>query len=168
MLSQNKGESLMTKSLRRKKFVDVRVQGALAWRLFCHWFAYVAIVGVSAFILQFCCNPLLPPGEHFQQLWMTYGPLLFSMAFLLPVFILDTIKQSHRFAGPILRLRRELRDVAQGEKPQRLKFRKGDFWQDLAVDYNNMIARLTGELEKDAEFAEVQAEEESVAELCGV
>ena len=67
------------------------------------------------------------------------------MVFLLPVFVMDTIKLSHRFAGPIFSLRREMREVADGKPPQKLQFRQGDFWHDLADDYNAMIARLAPE-----------------------
>lgn len=163
----------MTQKVRRKKFVDVQVQGALAWRLFCHWFLFVGIAGVSAFILQFCANPMLPPGEHFQQLWMTYVPLLVSMVFLLPVFIFDTIRLSHRFAGPVVRLRSEMRKVAKGEKPQRVQFRKHDFWTSMADDYNALLDHFAA-VEKDAANPQLDAEDEeaakadTVVETCGV
>ena len=68
------------------------------------------------------------------------------MFFLLPVFILDTIKLSHRFAGPIYRLRNTIRSLAQGEEFRPLKFREVDFWQSLAEDFNVMVARLKGEV----------------------
>ena len=53
------------------------------------------------------------------------------MVFLLPVFVVDTIKISHRFAGPIFSLRRTMREVAEGKPPRKLKFREGDFWHEL-------------------------------------
>jgi hypothetical protein len=64
---------------------------------------------------------------------------------LLPMFVLDTIKLSHRFAGPIYRLRRTIQSVAAGEAPRHLKFRDFDFWQGLAEDYNKLIDRLTSQ-----------------------
>jgi hypothetical protein len=156
----------MTQTVRRKKFVDGRVQGALAWRLFCQWFLFVAIAGVSAFILQFSCNPLLPPGEHFQNLWMTYVPLLLSMVFLLPVFIFDTIKLSHRFAGPVLRLRNEMRAVADGGELRRLSFRKGDFWHSLAEDYNALLDRF--ETDKEVTVYNETVVDEVAEPVCSV
>jgi hypothetical protein len=77
-----------------------------------------------------------------ENLWWSQGPILLVMFFLLPVFVLDTIKLSHRFAGPIFSLRRAIRGIAQGEAPKKLKFRRLDFWHDLAEDYNAMLARL--------------------------
>jgi nitrogen fixation/metabolism regulation signal transduction histidine kinase len=64
------------------------------------------------------------------------------MVFLLPVFVVDTIKISHRFAGPVYSLRRALREIAEGKPPRKLKFRRHDFWHELADDYNAMLLRL--------------------------
>jgi nitrogen fixation/metabolism regulation signal transduction histidine kinase len=75
-------------------------------------------------------------------LWFTHGPFLLVMVFLLPVFVIDSIKLSHRFAGPIFALRRAIREVAAGQMPRKLKFRRRDFWKDLAEDYNAMLAHL--------------------------
>ena len=41
-----------------------------------------------------------------KDLWWSQGPFLLVMVFLLPVFVMDAIKLSHRFAGPIFSLRR--------------------------------------------------------------
>jgi nitrogen fixation/metabolism regulation signal transduction histidine kinase len=64
------------------------------------------------------------------------------------VFVIDSIKLSHRFAGPIFSLRRAIREIAAGNPPRKLKFRRRDFWQDLAQDYNAMLAQL-GAVEDD-------------------
>ena len=95
-----------------------------------------------SFILQVLSNPFRPVSAHVNDLWFTHGPFLLVMLFLLPVFVMDTVKLSHRFAGPICSLRRAIREVAAGETPRRLKFRRKDFWKDLADDYNAMLARL--------------------------
>jgi nitrogen fixation/metabolism regulation signal transduction histidine kinase len=85
----------------------------------------------------------LPLAQQFRTLWWAQGPFLLILAFLLPVFLLDTIKLSHRFAGPICRLRTAMRAVAAGEKPTKLSFRDNDFWPELADEYNAMIEKLT-------------------------
>jgi hypothetical protein len=56
-------------------------------------------------------------------------------------------------------MRRTIRGVVEGEKPRKLKFRKGDFWQGLADDYNSMLSKLgaldeTGETAEDAQLVE--------------
>lgn len=128
---------------RKKTFVDPKVQGALIRRLVLHWCAFLAVSCLVAFCLQVLSDPFRSIGEHAAQVWWTHGPFLVVMVFLLPVFVLDTIKLSHRFAGPIYRLRQTIRSIADGAQPSRLKFRDFDFWQGLAEDFNRMVDRLT-------------------------
>ena len=57
------------------------------------------------------------------------------------IFILGLII-TNQVAGPIYRLRTQMRAVADGATPQPLYVRKGDTVEDLFEDYNRMIARL--------------------------
>jgi nitrogen fixation/metabolism regulation signal transduction histidine kinase len=132
----------MARPRRTKHFIDSNVQGSLARRIICHWLAFLAVAFFVSFILQVLTNPFRPVSAHLGDLWTTHGPFLLVTAFLLPVFVLDTVKLSHRFAGPIFALRRAVREVANGQPPRRLKFRRRDFWQELAADYNAMLERL--------------------------
>lgn len=132
----------MPQSGRKKTFIDAKVQGALVRRMVLHWCAFIGVASLVAFCLQVLSNPFRPIEEHFQQVWWTHGPFLMVLFFMLPMFIVDTIKLSHRFAGPIFRLRGVFRSIASGEKFQPLKFREMDFWQELADDFNRMVERL--------------------------
>jgi hypothetical protein len=133
----------MTNADRKKTYVDPKVQGALVRRLVMHWFVFLFVTTAVAFCLQVLSNPLQPLDAHVQQMWWTNGPFLVVMVFLLPVFVLDSIKLSHRFAGPIYRLRQTIRSIAEGNPPPRLKFRDFDFWQGMAQDFNLMVDRLS-------------------------
>lgn len=133
---------------RKKKFVDPKVQGALIRRLVIHWVLFIAVASVVAFCMQVLSNPFRSVSEHARQLWWTHGPFLMVMVFLLPVFVHDTVKLSHRFAGPIYRLRHTIRSIAEGSPARRLKFRDFDFWQGLAEDFNKMVEQLS----KGADF----------------
>lgn len=155
----------MSAADRKKTFVDPQVQGALVRRLLLHWVGFFLVASVVAFVLQVLSNPFQPLGGHFQQLWWTQGPFLLVMIFLLPVFVLDTIKLSHRFAGPIYRLRQTIRLIAEGNAPTRLKFRDFDFWQGLADDFNQMLDRFEGEASSSAKFDEVEQDSVSVSSL---
>jgi hypothetical protein len=128
---------------RKKTFVDPKVQGALVRRLVMHWCAFIAVAGLVAFCLQVLSNPFTSIREHAQNVWWTHGPFLLVMVFMLPVFIVDTIKLSHRFAGPIYRMRQTIRSLAKGGAYTPMKFRDLDFWQGLAEDFNQMVERLT-------------------------
>ena len=56
--------------------------------------------------------------------------------------LLAAIWFSHRIAGPLYRLGKTMRMVAQGELPPPIKFRKHDEFQDLADDFNTILAKL--------------------------
>ncbi len=134
----------MSHPARKKTFVDPKVQGALVRRLVLHWCTFITVAAVVAFALQVLSNPFRPVREQLQQVWWTHGPFLLVLVFLLPAFIVDTIKLSHRFAGPIYRLRQTIRSLSQGGKYTPMKFRDFDFWQGLAEDFNLMVQRLSG------------------------
>jgi len=139
---------------RKKTFVDPKVQGALVKRLVVHWLVFVGVAGLVAFCLQVLSNPFQPLEVHINQLWWTHGPFLIVTVFLLPVFVLDTIKLSHRFAGPIYRLRQTIRSAAEGQPIKKLKFRDFDFWQGLAEDFNTMVDRLRGQTPEEQDQQE--------------
>jgi len=143
---------------RKKTFVDPKVQGSLVRRLVMHWLSFLLVAALVSFCLQVLSNPFRSLNEHVQQVWWTHGPFLLVMVFLLPVFVLDTIKLSHRFVGPIYRLRQTILEIAQGDPPPRLKFRDFDFWQGLAEDFNRMVDQLTTRGEKATDYEE-EAEE---------
>ena len=127
---------------RKKRFIDSHVQGALTRRIIFHWLVFLAVASAVAFVLQVLADPFRGLDAHLRDLWWSQGPFLLVTLFLLPVFVVDAIKLSHRFAGPIFNLRRMIRSVADGAAPRKLKFRKNDFWQDLADDYNAMLSKL--------------------------
>lgn len=135
---------IMPHPQRKKKFIDPQVQGALVRRLVFHWLAFIGVAAAVSFALQVLTNPFQPLREHAASLWRTQGPFLIVLVFMLPVFIVDTIKISHRFAGPIYRLRQTIRGLAQGSDFEPLRFRDYDFWQGLAQDFNNMVERFRG------------------------
>lgn len=146
---------------RKKTYVDPKVQGALVRRLVIHWVTFLAVASAVAFCLQVLSNPFRSITDHAWHMWWTHGPFILVMVFMLPIFVLDTIKLSHRFVGPIYRLRQSIRGMADGEPVKPLKFRDFDFWQGLAEDFNRMIERLTNrdssgtDLDETAEGAEL-------------
>lgn len=149
---------------RKKTFVDPKVQGALVRRLVIHWLAFLLVASLVTFCLQILSNPFRSFAEHAQQLWWTHGPFLVVMVFLLPVFVLDTIKLSHRFAGPIYRLRQVILEISQGNPPPRLKFRDFDFWKGLADDFNRMVDQLTTRDSQTAEYEDATGDASKTVE----
>lgn len=134
----------MNKGYRRTKiFIDPAVQGALLWRLAAHWLYLGLTVFTCLLLLQVFASGLDHSlAWHLRTLWDQYGVILIVVVCVLPAFAYDSLKLSHRFAGPIVSLRATLHQLAEGQSARRLKFRDGDFWSDLADEVNAIAERL--------------------------
>ena len=146
------------KHKRKHLFVGPKVQGALVARVVLYW--AVCLITISLMLL--CWRILTGPARmfytHFNDMWFFYGPVLIASVVLLPLVIVDIIRMSNRFAGPMLRLRRAMRELARGQQVAPIKFRKGDFWQDFAEDFNALSARVQGESARQQQETDQQEE----------
>lgn len=130
----------MTQPSKRKNlFVDPKVQSALAIRLTVHWVLFAALLSAISITVKWFSNPFQPLSGLFSGFLHEQWPVLLTMALLLPAFIYDSLKLSNRFAGPIIRFRKTIQSIAETGKPRHLKFRKGDFWHNLANEFNDML-----------------------------
>ncbi len=131
------------KALRRQIFVDRQVQGALAMRIIGHWCTFMLLAWLCLWTVEVF---LSEPGDGLLRplgaVWSNYLFFWLLMLSIIPAFAYDTMKLSLRFAGPIFRFRRYLRAVADGESPGPLRFRDGDFWTELAADFNRVVSRI--------------------------
>jgi hypothetical protein len=64
------------------------------------------------------------------------------MATVFPAFALDSIRLSHRFAGPMVSFAKALDRMARGQRIEDLAFRKSDFWKQLAENLNTIAKKL--------------------------
>ena len=149
---------------RKKQFVDRAVQGALARRIILHWLLF--------FTMAFFVFPLWkllssgdlsrPFAELMLRSWAETAPVLFVLVAMIPIFVWDTMTLSHRFAGPVYRFHKAIRDLAAGEEVPPIKLRKGDFWKNVAEDFNVMMERFKSEQAEQA-----QQDEEPEPAPCG-
>ncbi|MEZ6094878.1 MAG: hypothetical protein R3C03_11700 [Pirellulaceae bacterium] len=150
----------MKKFERKTNYIDSSVQGSLVKRIMIHWLAFFGITAASFVTLHaFLGNPDLPLTERIAQTISEFSLIGLLMLATLPAFALDTIRFSNRFVGPMMRLRRAMRELNTGENFQPLKFRGDDFWQDVANEFNTLAERLNGQSqpksEESAETADV-------------
>jgi hypothetical protein len=135
----------MSKAPRGRLYIDKDVQRALVLQLVRHWAVFVVVLTGILLAMDSLSEPQRSFGQHFLSLWQRHAGLLIVVAALFPVFLYDSVKLSNRFAGPIMRLRRALQDAAAGDLSRPLVFRKNDFWQDIAENYNALLMRLQEE-----------------------
>ena len=130
---------------RRRLLVDVEIQGAILKRVAIYWafcvlFIMTPIVVINV-LSQFGSGTgiLTILSDVFREYWLSFAFALL----LLPMALMDALKLSHGFVGPMIRLRKELALQAKRNDIEFPKFRDSDFWNSLAID----VDRFTDELE---------------------
>ena len=126
--------------LRKRFFVDYRVQGALIVRVVLYWLMCLLTMMLLLLGWGMIAGPVRPLNAHLTELWAFYGPAAVASLLLLPAVVFDLVRLSNRFAGPMFRLRRSMHDLAQGKPVAAVRFRQGDFWQEFADDFNTVAA----------------------------
>ncbi len=132
----------MKRHSRNRLFVDPKVQGMLMLRCLAYWAAMLMTITVLLITWRSMSGPAKIFYEHFDELWQQYQMPFLATLFLLPLLLFDIAKLSNRFVGPVIRLRRALREMANGDPIRLIHFRAGDFWSEVADDYNAMAARV--------------------------
>lgn len=127
---------------RRQLFVDRKVQGALVVRAIGYWFFCLLTMALGLMLWRLWTGPARLFYLQFDEMWHWYGPAAVASLFVLPLVIVDIVRMSNRFAGPLYRLRRELRKLADGQPVRAIKFRDGDFWMEFADEFNAVAQRL--------------------------
>ena len=154
----------MTPGLRRQYYVDTKVQGALLGRTAIYWCFCVVAIMVIQIAWRVITEPAQSFAAHLVWFWTYNAPAMLASCLLLPILMIDTLRLSNRFAGPMIRLRRAMVRLADGERVEPVNFRDNDFWKSFADDFNRVLARLQCE-RQEAEARQVPAQR--VAELTG-
>ena len=153
------------KRLRKRCFVDPKIQGALVLRVVMYWL--VCVIGIVLMIL--CWRAGTGPARPFYlrlvEMWPYYGPAVVVSLLMLPLVVADIIRFSNRFVGPMLRLRQAMRQLARGEYVEPIEFRGTDLWQEFADAFNAVLAHAQGPaaIESTPRAAEWKQDEEPAA-----
>jgi hypothetical protein len=123
-------------------FIDRRVQGVLVLHTLAYWAVCLLMQQLVVFLFVLATSS--SDSVHIngtRVLWHIQVSIMASLA-IMPLIVLDIVKLSHRWVGPIFRLRTSLHALSLGEPVPPVRFREGDFWQDLALDLNVVTAEL--------------------------
>lgn len=130
-------------SKRSRLLVDPSVQWSIAGRILMHWgFFLLCLVSIGAMVRILVAVGNQPFSEAWRSAAFSQIPTLGVMFVLMPIFLRDTLKLSNRFAGPMFRLRTALKSLSGDEQTKPIKFRGGDFWQEAAEDFNEIVAKV--------------------------
>src|SRR5919109_2664800 len=124
------------KAERKKLWVDPPFQSRLLARLGIYLFAFTVLVIHLGFLLELMGRVAQRSDrEGIDTMYIDYldrqRPLLISLVLFSPLLIYDLLKFSHRIAGPLVRCRRVMEEMAQGKAVPEFKPRKRDLLADL-------------------------------------
>jgi signal transduction histidine kinase len=109
------------------------------------------------------------------NIWQIIGPAVVVSLLVLPIAMFDMLVYSNKFAGPLLRFRRNFGELARGEEVRQIHFRPGDLLNDLSENYNTLVAlKDAAEQPSDGDnsaetattAADAELQEEESAVLC--
>ena len=146
---------------RKRFFVDFRVQGALVVRVVLYWLTCLFAIMLLLLGWDMFSGPTQPWNVHWRALVSHFQPAAVASLVILPAVLVDIVRLSHRFAGPMFRLRQSLHDLAQGKPVPAIRFRHGDFWQEFADDFNTVAARIVEHNSADLDLT-LQIEEDEL------
>ncbi len=135
-----KSRGKQTLRWRRKLLVDPHVQFAVL--LYSVFVSFITIVFTSSFIpLVQKVNLIISAYDPNSKLTLLVSASLVGLVVISLLAFLGFVI-TNRIAGPILRIRYHMRDVADGKPLTRVHFRAHDQFRGLADDYNRVIDRL--------------------------
>ncbi len=139
---------------RKQKYVDTNVQGALLRRILFHWVAFFFVTALTVILMKSLIGDMnLTFIENVKNSIGEFSLVAVILLCLFPVFMLDTVRFSNRFVGPIGRLRRHLKELGAEKTTQKCTFRDNDFWSEMADEFNKVVDLVD---EQEAEIARLK------------
>jgi len=136
------------KSRRTRKFVNARVQGRVVSRVAAYWILYHIVLWHGLFVFRYAqvrmsgdeSQVLQSVGSMYWQFCIDHVPLLMAALLIMPLFMLDFIRLTHRIVGPLIRTGEALHQLMRGEHVPSVEFRKGDLLTEFETTFNDFLA----------------------------
>jgi hypothetical protein len=131
----------MSQKRRQRLLVDFKLQGNILVHTALYWlYCLLGIAFIASCWILWVQRPNTA-GELLGMLWTSLGPAILGSLVLLPLVLLDSLRLSHRIAGPMIRFRKAMKSMVADETARPIQLRDGDFWNDFADDINQMIEK---------------------------
>ena len=127
---------------RKKLFVDRIVQLALIRRALLYWCFSIVTSTFMYVCWQFLAGQ--PPlfSENFDNRTFVFLITVSASVVTLPLVVIDIVRLSNRFVGPMIRLREKMHQLSDGKIPEAIHFRDSDYWHEFAEDFNAVVAKV--------------------------
>lgn len=129
------------KARRTQLLVDADLQGTLLRRVAIYWLGAIALYSGAVILTK------LLWGESFGASFMRESARLILPAAVisllpLPLVLRDLLQVTHRYAGPMLRIRRGLAELAHTGSSTPIVPRSGDAWPECVADFNSLAKAM--------------------------
>ncbi|MFV0446454.1 MAG: hypothetical protein ACK5Q5_23010 [Planctomycetaceae bacterium] len=150
---------------RKKLFVSGRIQGQFIFRIGTYWVLYHVVLWHAMFAFYYVQQRLngVASSMDFREMYgsyvLQYYPLILCSLVMLPVFLIDLLKLSHKIAGPLVRFSHSLRSMMAGENVNAVKLRDGDLLTEFETLFNEYIEVYNQRREAQIPTAQMTDEE---------
>ena len=144
----------MKRDKRFRLFADAKLQSSLCLRVACYWLICQATLSVT--LLALLSFETASAANSTGSPWRLIIPGLLASLVVLPLVLLDLLLFSNKFAGPMVRFRRYLRELNQGQEHGPIHFRRGDYYLDLCEQFNRFREKQTKPQPEPAPWPEHQ------------
>ncbi len=142
----------LNRAARKKTFVNTAIQGRIITRMAVYWVLYHIVLWHGMFLyryLQYRSDILsggnaVPFRELYGQFVIDYYPMAICAMIILPAFMLDFVRLTHRIAGPLVRFRHALNDMMAGQTVEKVDLRKGDLLSEFQEAFNEFLDFYNG------------------------
>lgn len=132
---------------RRRLFVNPDLQGRLLGRFAAQFLLYHTVLWHVMFLYRYleyrgerlAGAPIQTFSELYGQFALQHYSLVICAVGILPILMWDILMFSHRFAGPVVRLRNSLESLSRGETVAPIRSRQGDLLDGLVAAFNQFL-----------------------------
>jgi hypothetical protein len=145
--------------------VNTRIQGRILGRIAAYWVLYHVVLWHGLFVYRFANyrsaitsgGEVVPFRELYGQFCIDFYPLIICAVFILPAFLLDFVRLTHRIAGPLIRFRTALQDMMAGKRVEEVTLRQRDLLTEYQEEFNQFLKYYNARI--DAEGGDPAADE---------
>lgn len=134
---------------RRPRLVDRKFQLGLAWRMMIAFLAFFVgglVIVFAPSMYQLATGRSLPELEPAAREFLVLHDRVWPAAlFIFGGVFVYTLVLSHRIAGPVYRINAILRQLIEGESPDKVTLRRGDFFHDTVELLDRLSRKAAGE-----------------------
>lgn len=111
-----------------------------------YWLLALLTVGGLMFLGWVCMgsglNGVVTNSDSLKEIMPLISIGIVASAMVMLVLVADLIRVSNRFAGPLVRLNKQIQESLETGELKPVSFRENDYWQDLAENYNQLIKQV--------------------------